>query len=52
MVLTKLITFYGFSPPVPGQTIVFAKRVKPSEDLDTHMTLTMVDRSTILSPLA
>ena len=35
-----------------GQTIVDAKLVKPSEHLGTHMTLTMADGSTILSPLA
>ena len=35
-----------------GQTIVDAKLVKPSEYLGTHMTLTMADGSTILSPLA
>ena len=35
-----------------GQTIVEAKLVKPSEHLGTHMTLTMADGSTILSPLA
>ena len=38
--------------PGAGQTIVDAKLVKPSEHLGTHMTLTMADGSTILSPLA
>ena len=35
-----------------GQAIVDAKLVKPSEHLGAHMTLTMVDGSTILKPLA